>query len=72
MKFFSQLAAGPQISNQQVVFALLVPSCWNTFGTSCNKLDGNVKVVLTTLMQTCCNTIVAKLTTQGCNNIVTS
>jgi hypothetical protein len=51
------------------VFALLVPSWCNKFGT-CNKLDG-IKVVLTSLIQSCqYNKNVTRLTTQGCNNIV--
>ena len=44
----------------------------NKFGKISNKLDGNIRLVLTTLIQTCCNKIVTQLTTQGCNNIVIS
>ena len=29
----------------QLVFALLVPSCWNKLLTTCNKLDGIIKLV---------------------------
>jgi hypothetical protein len=56
------------------VFALLVPSSCNKFGTSClttcNKLDGIIKLV-TSLLQSYswCNKNVARLTTQVCNNI---
>jgi hypothetical protein len=62
-------------SCQQVVFALLVPSCCNNFGTSCWQLVTSL-MALSDLSQGCSNksdTVminknVTRLTTQGCNN----
>ena len=57
----AELVARFSTSHQQVVFELLVPTCkklrreYQTFN----------KVVLTTLIQTCCNNIDRKFTTQG-------
>ena len=45
-----------------------------TLSSTRNKFDRNIrlvtKVVLTTLIQTCCSKIVTKLTTQGCSSSV--
>jgi hypothetical protein len=44
----SHLVASLPTSRQQVVFALLVPSCqqiWNKLLTTCNKLDGIIRLV---------------------------
>jgi hypothetical protein len=66
-------------SCQQVVFALLVPSCCNKFGTSCQQCNlwqpwwhyqTCYKVVRTSLIQSWYNKNVTRLTTQVCNNIV--
>jgi hypothetical protein len=69
-------------SCQQVVFALLVPSCCNKFGTSFWQL-ATILMALSDLLQGCSNksdtvmiqvwySHVTRLTTQGCNNIVIS
>jgi hypothetical protein len=70
-------------SCQQVVFALLVPSCCNKFGTSCWQLVASM-MALSNLLQGCSNksdTVMnhswynknaTRLMTQGCNNIVIS
>jgi hypothetical protein len=66
-------------SCQQVVVALLVPSCCNKFGTSCYQL-GTSLMALSDLSQGCPNksdTVmmtknVTRFTTRGCNNIVIS
>jgi hypothetical protein len=67
-------------SCQQVVFALLVPSCCNKFGTykllttyvtSLMALSDLVyKVLITSLIQPWYKKNVTRLTTSGCNNIV--
>ena len=44
----SHLVESLPTSRQQVVFALLVPSCqqvWNKLLTTCNKLDGIIRLV---------------------------
>ena len=39
----TQFVVSQSASRQQVVFALLAPSCQHEFGTTCNKLDGNIR-----------------------------
>jgi hypothetical protein len=67
----SHLVASLLTSRQQVVFALLVPSCqqvWNTLFTTCNKHDG-----ISDLFQGRSNkSDTVTMTTQGCTNIVIS
>jgi hypothetical protein len=65
-------------SCRQVVFALLVPSCCNKFGTSCYQhvtslmtLLDLLQVVITSLIWSY-NKNVTRLMTQGYNNIVIS
>jgi hypothetical protein len=77
---FSHLVASLPTSRQQVVFALLVTNCqqvWNKLLTTCNKLDGIIrlvrcKVVPTSPIQWWYNNIVTTLCGEPCNILVIS
>jgi hypothetical protein len=76
-----QVIANLFTSSGQVVFALLVPTCCNKFGTSCSQHVTSL-MTLSYLLQGCSyksdtwvminNKNVTRLTAQGCNNIVIS
>ena len=54
----SQLVASLYTSRQQVVFALLVPSChqvWNNLLTTCNIVADFVRLVTSLIQQICYN-----------------
>ena len=77
----SESANKPPTSRQQVVFAMLVPSCqqvWNKLLTTCNKLDDIIRLVarlfqqvryshdITILLQPCVANLVTFLLYHGC------
>ena len=69
----SHLVASLPTSRQQVVFALLVPSCqqvWNKLWTTCNKLVDIIRLVPTSPIQSWYNNIVTTLCRQPCNILV--
>jgi hypothetical protein len=71
----SHLVASLLTNRQQVVFALLAPSCpqvWNNLSTACWYYQTCSKVVPTSPIQSWCNNIVTTLWRQPCNILVIS